>query len=293
MTKNTREFTINILKITIGALIFAASVQIFALPNDLGEGGVTGITIILNQLYAIPTSYTNMLLNAILLVIGYKFLDKKTIFYTLYSIAIISVFLHLLEPFPFKAEEVIIGAIAAGVFMGVGIGLIMRGNGTTAGSAILAKLANKYLGWNVSYAMLFFDLIVVIPSALVIGFENMMFTFVSLAVSTKLLDFILEGSNPKKSITIISEKHEEIASEISRRLGRGITVMDGVGYYQKNPKKLLYIVISRQQLLPIQKIINEIDPLAFVIINDVQSVIGEGFTREIFEEETEPNPNEI
>lgn len=293
MTKNKKEFLLNILKITIGALIFATSVQVFALPNNLGEGGVTGITIILNQLYGIATSTTNMFFNAILLVIGYKFLDKKTVFYTLYSIGIISVFLHFLEPYPFHAEEVIIGAIAAGVFMGVGIGLIMRGNGTTAGSAILAKLANKYLGWNVSYAMLFFDLIVVIPSALVIGFENMMFTFVSLAVSTKLLDFILEGSNPKKSITIISENYEKIASEISRRLGRGITVMDGVGYYQKNPKKILYVVISRQQLLPIQKIINEIDPLAFVIINDVQSVIGEGFTRELFEEEEQPNPNEI
>lgn len=293
MSKNKKEILMNMIKITIGAFIFAASVEIFALPNNLGEGGVTGLTIMIKHLYDIPTAYTNMFFNSILLVIGYKFLDKKTVYYTLYSIAIMSVFLQVLAPFPFKTDEVIIGTIAAGVLMGVGIGLIMRGNGTSAGSAILAKLANKYLGWNVSYAMLFFDMIVVVPSALIIGFENMMFTFVSLAVSTKLLDFILEGSNPKKSITIISEEHEAIASEISRRLGRGITVMDGVGYYKKNPKKLLYIVISRQQLLPIQKIINEIDPLAFVIINDVQSVIGEGFTREIFEEETEPNPNEI
>ncbi|QIL46282.1 YitT family protein [Vagococcus coleopterorum] len=293
MTKNNKELLSNIIKITIGAFIFSASVQVMAIPNNLGEGGVTGITMILKYLYDIPTAYTNMFFNAILLVIGYKFLDKKTIFYTLYAIAIISVFLHLLEPYPFQTSEVIIGAIGAGVLMGIGIGLIMRGNGTTAGSGILAKLANKYLGWNTSYAMLFFDLIVVIPSAFVIGIESMMFTFVSLAVSTKLLDFILEGSNPKKSITIISEKHEAVAKEISDQLGRGLTVVDGVGYYQKNPKTILYVVISRQQLLPIQKIINEIDPLAFVIINDVQSVIGEGFTREFFDEEEELNPNEM
>lgn len=292
MLKARKEFISNIIKITVGAIIFAISVEIFALPNDLGEGGVTGITIILNHLYEIPTAYTNMFFNSILLVIGYKFLDKKTIFYTLYAIAIMSIFLKVFQPFPVVTAEPLVAALAAGVFMGLGIGLIMRGEGTTAGSSILAKLANKYLGWNVSYALLFFDLIVVIPSIFVIGFESMVFTFVSLAISTKLLDFILEGSNPKKSISIISEKHEEIASAISAKLERGITVVDAEGYYKKNPKKLLYVVISRQQLLPIQKIINEIDPLAFVIINDVQSVIGEGFTRELFVED-EPNPNEL
>ncbi|MDF0480468.1 YitT family protein [Vagococcus sp. PNs007] len=293
MSKKNKTFIINICKITLGALIFALAVNVFALPNNLGEGGVTGLTMILYYTNGISPALTNVLFNAVLMAIGYKFLDKKTIWYTGYAIIMLSVFLKLTDHIHFVSDEVMIVAVAAGVLMGIGMGMIMRGNGTTAGSAILAKLMNKYLGWNTSYALLFFDLIVVIPSVFVIGFPSLMFTLVSLTVSTKVLDFILEGFNPKKTVTIISEKHEEIAHEISTKLERGITVLNGTGYYKQNEKKLLYIVISRQQLLPIQKIINEIDPLAFVIINDAQSVIGEGFTRDFFEEEENQNPNEM
>lgn len=280
--KQTKKIISNLLIITIGAFIFALAVNVFALPNNLGEGGVTGVTMILYYTNGISPALTNVFFNAILLGIGYKFLDRQTVFYTIFAIAVMSLFLSLTESLAFQANEVMIGAISAGALMGVGMGLIMKGNGTTAGSAILAKLANKYLGWNTSYALLFFDLIVVIPSVFVIGFESMLFTIVSLAVSTKLLDFILEGSNPKKSVLIISEFHEEIAKEISEQLNRGITIVNGEGYYQQTPKRILYVVISRPQLLAIQKIINEIDPLAFVIINEANSVIGEGFTRELF-----------
>lgn len=291
MKKNYQTLLFNLIKITVGSFIFAIAVNSFALPNNLGEGGVTGLTMILYYTNGISPAVTNVFFNTILLIIGYKFLDRETIFFTLYAVIAMSFFLKLTDQLVVQTSEVIIASMAAGALMGVGMGLIMKGNGTTAGSAILAKLANKYLGWNTSYALLFFDLIVVVPSVFVIGLESMMFTIVSLAVSTKLLDFILEGANPKKTVTIISEKHEKIAEAISNQLERGITIINATGHYKKNDKKMLYVVISRQQLLPIQKIIDDIDPLAFVIINDAQSVIGEGFTREFFEHED--NPNEI
>lgn len=278
----TKKIIWNLIKITTGACVFSLAVNIFALPNNLGEGGVTGVTMILFYTNGISPALSNIFFNSILLVIGYKFLDRQTIFYTLYAIATMSLFLSLTESLAVEFDEVMIAAISAGALMGIGMGLIMKGNGTTAGSAILAKLANKYLGWNTSYALLFFDLIVVIPSVFVIGFESTLLTIVSLAVSTRLLDFILEGSNPKKTVTIISEFHEEIARAISEQLERGMTIVEGQGYYQQTPKKIIYVVISRPQLLAIQNLINEIDPLAFVIINDAHSVIGEGFTRDIF-----------
>lgn len=188
------------------------------------------------------------------------------------------------ESWHFLTDQTIIAAITAGTLMGTGMGLIMLGGGTTAGSAILAKLANKYLGWNTSYALLFFDLIVVVPSAFVIGLQNMLFTIVSLYVSTKVLDFLLEGFNPKKSITIISDQHDLIARDIEKELERGITVFHGHGYYFKQNKDILYTVVSRQQLLQVTKIVNKYDPKAFFIINDVQSVEGEGFTKQITSE---------
>ncbi|ECJ9745440.1 YitT family protein [Listeria monocytogenes] len=282
MNKNKTGW--NIAKIIVGALIFSLAVNVFAIPNNLGEGGVTGLTMMLYYLLGWTPAVTTFIFNGILLIIGYKFLDRMTIVWTIVAISFTSIFLHFSEPLAFVANQTIVAAIFAGLMMGIGMGLIMNGGGTTAGSAILAKIANKYLGWNTSYALLFFDLLVVIPSVFVIGFENMLFTIVSLYISTKVLDFILEGYNPKKSVTIISDYSEEIATEIDANLERGITLFNGQGFYMRQDKKILYIVISRDQLLPLTKIVNKYDEKAFFIINDVQSVVGEGFTKQITSE---------
>ncbi|HBJ8571071.1 TPA: YitT family protein [Listeria monocytogenes] len=282
MNKNKTGW--NIAKIIVGALIFSLAVNVFAIPNNLGEGGVTGLTMMLYYLLGWTPAVTTFIFNGILLIIGYKFLDRMTIVWTIVAISFTSIFLHFSESLAFVANQTIVAAIFAGLMMGIGMGLIMNGGGTTAGSAILAKIANKYLGWNTSYALLFFDLLVVIPSVFVIGFENMLFTIVSLYISTKVLDFILEGYNPKKSVTIISDYYEEIATEIDANLERGITLFNGQGFYMRQDKKILYIVISRDQLLPLTKIVNKYDEKAFFIINDVQSVVGEGFTKQITSE---------
>lgn len=244
----TKKQILNLVKIIVGAFIFSLAVNVFALPNKLGEGGVTGLTMVLYYLFAWAPALTNLLFNSVLLVIGYKYLDKSTVYLTILAVAIFSFFLRVTESWHFLTDQTIIAAITAGTLMGTGMGLIMLGGGTTAGSAILAKLANKYLGWNTSYALLFFDLIVVVPSAFVIGLQNMLFTIVSLYVSTKVLDFLLEGFNPKKSITIISDQHDLIARDIEKELERGITVFHGHGYYFKQNKDILYTVVSRQQL---------------------------------------------
>ncbi|MGX6978394.1 YitT family protein [Vagococcus elongatus] len=282
MTKEGKKIIFNVIKIMIGCFVFAVAVNMFALPNKLGEGGVTGITMILYYTHNISPAVTNILFNAVILVIGWKLLDKQTILYTILAVGILSVFLKFTEGLQFVADEGIVAAIAAGGLMGLGMGFIMKGEGTTAGSMILAKIMNKFLGWKVSYALLFFDIIVVITSLSVIGIEKFLLTIVSLMISTKVLDFILEGSNPKKTVMIVSDHYEEIALAIDQKISRGITLLNGVGYYKREPKKILYVVISRDQLMAIQNLINDIDPLAFVTISDAQSVIGEGFTREMF-----------
>lgn len=267
----------------VGSFIFAISVNYFAISNSLGEGGVTGITMMLYYVYHWSPALTNLLFNGLLLLIGWKFLDKLTVIYTIVAMGFMSLFLSMTHQLHFFTEQRIAAALAAGVLMGAGMGLIMLGNGTTAGSAIVAKLLNKFLGWNVSYALLFCDILVVAASVFVIGIESMILTIVSLYVSTKVLDYLLEGFNPKKAVTIISTKYTELADTIDQEIERGITVFDAKGYYSKEERPVLYVVINRQQLLPITKIINRIDPEAFVIVSEVQNVIGEGFTRQIMD----------
>lgn len=163
-----------------GSFLFALAVNLFAIPSELGEGGVTGITIILFYALGWAPSIMNLILNGLLLIIGYRFLDKQTVFYTIIVILLNSFFLHLTESWGIASDQVLVNAIFGGVFAGVGIGLVLKVGGTTAGTAILARLANKYLDWNTSFALLFFDLIVVAASWFIIGTEKLLITVIML-----------------------------------------------------------------------------------------------------------------
>ncbi|OMF17623.1 hypothetical protein BK131_06605 [Paenibacillus amylolyticus] len=267
----------DILFIMAGAFLFALAVNLFVIPNDLAEGGVTGITIILYYLFEWSPGLMNLILNGILLIVGYRFLDKTTTVYTIIAVVFNSLFLHLTENWTIASDELWINTIFAGVFAGLGIGLIVRVGGTTAGTVILARLANKYLDWNISYGLLFFDLIVAFSSYFIIGPQGLMCTIVLLFVGTKTMEFIIEGLNPKKAVMIISSKQDEIAKQVIEKMDRGVTVLSGHGYYTKNKKEILYIVISKQEVSMLKKIVRAEDEIAFITIHDVRDVFGEGF----------------
>ncbi|WP_410771318.1 YitT family protein [Fontibacillus sp. BL9] len=263
--------------ILLGAFLFALAVNLFIIPNEFGEGGVTGVTIILYYLFQWSPSLVNIVINGLLLIVGYKFLDRQTTIYTVIAVAFNSLFLHVTESWRIDSHEPMINAVFAGVMVGVGIGLIVRVGGTTAGTVILARIANKYLDWKISYALLFFDLIVAFSSYFIIGAEKLMLTIIILYIGTKVMDFMIEGLDSKKAITIISEKQDRIAEEVITKMDRGVTVLSGHGYYTKNPKEVLYIVISKQEVSMLKKIVRSIDQTAFLTIHDVRDVFGEGF----------------
>ncbi|MBU5351306.1 YitT family protein [Paenibacillus silvae] len=267
----------DILFLMAGAFLFALAVNLFVIPNDLAEGGVTGITIILYYLFHWSPGLMNLILNGLLLIVGYKFLDKTTTVYTIIAVVFNSLFLHLTENWSIASNELWVNTIFAGVFAGLGIGLIVKVGGTTAGTVILARLANKYLDWSISYGLLFFDLIVAFSSYFIIGPQGLMCTIVLLFVGTKTMEFIIEGLNPKKAVMIISSKQDEIAKQVIEKMDRGVTVLSGHGYYTKNPKEILYIVISKQEVPMLKKIVRAEDEIAFITIHDVRDVFGEGF----------------
>lgn len=272
-----KKKVIDILFIILGAFIFALAVNLFVIPNEFGEGGVTGLTIIFYYMFQWSPGLVNLIINSFLLVAGYKFLDKTTTIYTIIAVLFNSLFLHLTVNWSIPSDELILNALFGGVFTGVGIGMIIRVGGTTAGTAILARMTNKYLDWNISYSLLFFDLIVALSSYFIIGAESLMFTIVMLYVGTKVMDFIIEGLNPKKAVMIISQEQDKIAEQVNIIMERGVTVLSGHGYYTKTPKEVLYIVISKQEVSALKKIVKAIDIDAFVTIHDVRDVFGEGF----------------
>ncbi|MTT33197.1 DUF2179 domain-containing protein [Terrilactibacillus sp. BCM23-1] len=268
---------INILFILAGSFLFAIGINTFVIPLNLGEGGVTGLSIILFYLFHLSPSISTFVLNGVLLIIGYKFLDKKTCIYTIIAVVFNSIFLHITAGWVIHLHEHLIGVAFGGVISGLGIGMVLKAGGTTAGSAILARIANKYLDWNLSYALLFFDLIVVFCSFFIIGAEKVMLTIAMLYIGTKVIDFVVEGLNTKKAVTIISDNKDEIAREINQTLDRGVTILNGRGNYTQASREVIYAVINKQELIKLKKIIRKIDHNAFVIIHDVRDVFGKGF----------------
>src|SRR5690625_4035425 len=261
---------VDIIIILIGSFIFSLAINLFVIPNDLGEGGVTGLTIIFYYVYGWSPGLLSFILNGFLLIIGYKFLSKNTIKYTIIAVIFNSVFLHLTRNWYIDSNEIIVNAIFGGLFAGVGIGLIIRVGGTTAGTTILASITKKFLGWSISYGLLFFDLIVVFSSYFIIGVEKLLLTIIMLYIATKVMEFIIEGFSMKKAITIISGNPDKIAQNVNDQMNRGVTVYSGHGYYLKEDKNILYIIISGQEVVRLKRIVQAADEDAFVAIHDVR-----------------------
>ena len=267
----------DIILVIIGSFIFAAGVNAFVISGDLGEGGVTGVAIILYYAFHISPAWTNFIVNAVLIAVGYKFLSKRSMYLTILATVLISIFLSLTEPWHVQTDNILVNAIFGGSAVGLGIGIIILAGGTTAGTTILAGIANKYLDVSTPYALLFFDVIVVLISLTVIPLDRVLVTLISLYIGTKVIDFVIEGLNPKKAVTIISKEPDRVAKMIDEDIGRGVTILNGRGYFSKQETDVLYAVISKTQLSRTKRLIRQIDKNAFVVVHDVRDVYGNGF----------------
>ena len=270
----TVQTLINVLTIIVGSFLFAIGVNSFMIAGNLGEGGFIGISIILFYAFGLRTALTNLILNFIILIVGFKFLGKRAMYYTIFTIPMTSLALWVTETWQIQTDEILINTVFGGLFIGTGIGLIIRVGSTTAGTTILAKMANKFLDVNVSYALLFFDLIVITIGLSVMSLEQVLLTVIALYIATKVMDFIIEGMNPKKAVTIISQEPDLLANLINTKINRGVTMLDGRGYYSKEDKDVLFVVINKSQLNRLKRLIKANDDQAFVVVHDVNSVLG-------------------
>ncbi|MGX0401045.1 YitT family protein [Staphylococcus pasteuri] len=267
----------DLILVIIGSFIFSAGVNAFIISGNLGEGGVTGLAIVLYYAFHLSPAIVNFVVNAVLIVVGYKFLSKRSMYLTIVATVLISVFLSLTDSWHIETGNVIVNAVFGGSCVGLGIGVIVLAGGTTAGTTILARIAHKYLDVSTPYALLFFDLIVVVISLTVISIDRALVTVISLYIGTKVMEYVIEGLNTKKAMTIISSKPEEVAKAIDEQVGRGLTILNGYGYYTREEKDVLYVVITKTQVSRAKKIIRNIDHQAFLVIHDVRDVYGNGF----------------
>ncbi|WP_408005295.1 YitT family protein [Pseudalkalibacillus berkeleyi] len=273
----------NIFFILLGSAIFSFGIIHFNIENNLAEGGFTGITLILYNLFKIDPAISNLVLNIPLFLIGWKLLGRNSFIYTIIGTVAVSLFLWIFQHYvrfsiPLH-EDLTLAALFAGVFIGIGLGIIFRYGGTTGGVDIIARLVNKYVGWSFGKTMFLFDAFVILSATVTyLNYKEAMYTLVAVFVGARVIDFIQEGAYAAKAAMIISENNAEIANRIIKELDRGATILNGRGTFTGSQKEVLYCVIARNEIFRLRNLIQQIDPHAFVAVNDVHDVLGEGFT---------------
>ncbi|WP_397537688.1 YitT family protein [Rummeliibacillus pycnus] len=272
----------NTLFIILGAAIFSFGFVNFNIQNHLGEGGFNGITLILYNVFHFDPAIMNLVLNIPMFIIGWRVLGRKTFIYTIIGTVSVSVFIKLFQIYQFPIDlhnDMFLVSLFAGVFLGIGLGIIFRVGGTTGGVDIIARLVNKFFGWSMGKTMFIFDAVVIILSWITfLDARSVMYTLVCVFVTAQVIDFVQEGAYSARGAIIISNNNNEIAERIAKQMDRGVTFLKGYGYYTKDDREVIYCVVGKNEMFKLKSIVLSVDPHAFMSVSEVHDVSGEGFT---------------
>lgn len=275
--KTVREYLV----VLLGALVQALALRLFLVPGQLVSGGISGAAQIIHYFAPIPIGLMVFVGNIPLFILGWRFLGgPRFALRTALAVGAFSLFTDLLVfliPAQGMTQDNVLNALFGGVLLGVGLGLVYRGGGTSGGSDVLGRILNHRLGISISTAYLITDSIVVLAGGFAFSWEKALYGMVVIYVSGLAAEMVSEGSGIFRTAIIISQHHEKISSEIMTVLSRGVTVLSGRGAYTGTDKPVLYCVITRAEVNQLKQLVKDIDPQAFMVIGVTHEAMGEGF----------------
>ena len=267
--------------ITFGIILVGLSVEYFFAPNKIAAGGVTGAAIVVNAVMpSLSVGMVTLVLNVILFIVAFVFIDGKFGVKTIYSSLGLSIIIWIIEKFlnpSAVTDDLMMATVFGTVISAVGMAFVFNQNASTGGTDILAKILNKFFHLDIGKSLLVVDFIITFASILVFGINVGLYAMLSVILLGLIVDRLIEGFNVCKSVFIISKKNDEISKFIINTLDRGCTFLKGMGAYTCQENDVLYAVISRNQFIKLKKFIKEIDPQAFITVGEVHEVLGEGF----------------
>ncbi len=276
LTKRVRSI-LGILGIAIGAIISAYGVQGFIVPSGLGGGGISGITLLLYYTIKLPIGLMTFILNIPLLVLGWREINKHFVFKTVWGLAIYSIFLDLFKGIqPIAINDIFLGALYGGVISGISSSIIFSLGGSLGGTDIVSKVILRKSGVPMGTSALAINGVIILISWAILGSRVALYTLVNLFVYGRVLD-LLQNGVPSKSVTIISDQSEALVNRIMIDLGRGATFLQGRGAYSNEPKNVIICVVSLPELGRLKQAVREVDPQAFMMVQNAGEVLGRGF----------------
>jgi uncharacterized membrane-anchored protein YitT (DUF2179 family) len=267
--------------VLLGALVQALAMRLFLVPAELVSGGVSGIAQIINSFTAWPIGLMVLVGNIPLFILGWRQLGGlRFALRTFVAIGAFSLFTDLLVYFIPPAgvtSDLVLNSIYGGLLLGVGLGLVYRGRGTSGGSDILGRILNHRLGISISQAYLITDTLVVLGGGFAYGWEKALYGLVVIYVSGLAAEAVSEGSSIFRSVMIITVQAERVTAAILKDMERGVTILSGRGAYTGAERPVLYCVVTRSEVNQLKGLVSEIDPDAFMVIGVAHEALGEGF----------------
>ncbi len=278
-SNKTIKMIYKIFKVILATGLYSAGVALFLDPNNLAPGGVTGVSILLNRLIHVETGTLILVLNIPLLIIAWKKFGWRFVAGTLSSLVLISVFTNVFERFEPITTDMLLAAVAGGICIAVGLGIVLKCGLTTGGTDIVVRLLRlKHPHMKTGSLFLIVDLIVISGSLLVFrDFEKAMYAVIAIMITSWVLDLVLYGKDEAKLIYIISDKPAQIASQFMQDLNVGVTYLEGTGAYTDKKKKIIMCVVKKRIAPKVEEVVKLIDSNAFMIVTDASEIFGQGY----------------
>ena len=260
----------------LGALITAAGLDLFLIPNNVIDGGVVGLSIMAQTITGMGLG---VFFNIPFVYMGYKQIGKSFALSTVFAIIMLSIWSGVLHDVPQVTNDPFLAAIFGGVVTGLGVGIVMRTGGCFDGTEIVAIIMDARTQFSVGEVVMFINLFILSSAGLLYGWDKAMYSLFAYFVIAKMIDVVLKGLDESYAVMIVTNEHEEVTAALNERLGRGVTLLHGAGGYTGEAKEVLYCVVTRLELDKLKEIVLDKDERAFVTINAVHDIVGGRFKK--------------
>ncbi len=268
-----KGFINRLIFLTLGSIVAAFSIEGFLVPNRIIDGGIVGISIMANTLTSQPLGLFILFLNLPFLFVALKKFGKMFVFSTLYAVVILAIFVTIFYDNQ-VTNDLTLASIFGGVILGFGVGLVLRSGGSLDGTEIVAIRLAKKLGFSVGEIIMFFNIFIFLAAGFLYGWRQAMYSILTYFIAYKVIDIVLDGLNESKSVMIITDFSEQIGQSIIDNMDVSVTYIDAEGGYSGAKKRIVFCIISRLEIMKLKNLAKEIDPTAFIAIENVHEVEG-------------------
>ena len=272
----TLKLGANLFLITAGSLLCAGAINGILIPNQFLAGGISGLSLLIHYLFpVVPVGAANFLLNIPLFVVGWLFVGRRFFWYSLAGMTIFSA--ALLLPFPVPPiHDPLLNALTAGILSGIGSGVILKSLGSGGGLDILSVILLKRFSIRIGTTVMAFNALLLLACLFRFSLEIVLYTLIYFFVTTQLVNMVVTGLNQRKAVMVVSPQWQEIAREIMETMQRGVTIVNGEGGYTGQPLRIIYSVVTFQELSRFKEMVQSHDPHAFLVVTETLEVMGKG-----------------